>query len=138
MGIVRGRVGWTIWTALLAATVGCGGSDRAAVSGQVTLGGKPVEDGAISFIPAGGAGAPAWGKIEAGRYSIPARQGPAIGVNRVEIRWTRKTGKKMSLPGGMIIDEQEEAVPARYNVQSELQAEIKRGKNTHDFPLESQ
>ena len=58
--------------------------------------------------------------------------------DRVEIRAVRKTGGKIRLPGGEIIDQREESVPIRYNTQSELTAEVKRGKNTFDFLLKSQ
>ena len=134
---------WTPLAVLLIVTAGCGGSNRAAVTGEVTLDGQPVEGGMISFIPAdGAAGPPAWGKIEEGRYSIPAREGPPLGTSRVEIRWTRKTGRKLPAvppaPPGEMIEETVEAVPARYNAQSKLEAEVQGGKNTFDFKLKSQ
>lgn len=122
---------------VLAATLGCGGTRRGAVSGQVTLDGQPVESGTISFIPAGAKHAPAaWSEIKGGRYSIPASQGPAVGPNRVEIRWPRKTGKKLpAVPPAPETDEVVEAIPPHYNTQSDLKAEIKPGANPLDFDL---
>ena len=143
MTVIRGSFATTLVAVLLVVAAGCGGSNRAAVTGEVTLDGQPVEGGTISFIPAdGAAGPPAWGKIEAGRYSIPAREGPPPGTSRVEIRWTRKTGRKLPAvppaPPGEMIEETVEAVPARYNARSELKAEVQGGKNTFDFKLKSQ
>lgn len=48
------RVGWAALV-LLGLIVGCGdAADTAAVSGQVTVAGKPLPEGAISFFPADG------------------------------------------------------------------------------------
>ena len=140
MGIHRAALAWTAVWLFLTVTIGCGQSNRAAVSGQVSFDGKAVADGAISFVPAGdNPGLPAWGKIQAGRYSIPTNTGPALGTNRVEIRWTRKTGRLRPAHGPMPPEEEfEEAIPARYNSHSELKAEIKHGDNRFDFALHSQ
>ena len=123
---------------LLVAIVGCGRSNRAAVDGHVTLDGKPVEDGTISFIPPGESHLAAWGKIKAGSYSIPARNGPALGTSQVEVRWPRKTGRKLpALPPAPATDEVAEAIPDCYNKQSKLKAEIKPGANQVDFDLKT-
>ncbi len=119
---------------LLAVAVGCGGANRAEVSGRVTLDGKAVEDGTISFLPLGEPPGPsAWGQITAGNYSIPALQGPAVGANLVKIHWPRKTGRKTRYDPNM--DEFEEAVPNRYHRNSELKVNLKPGKNEANFQL---
>ncbi len=122
---------------------GCGGrgADRGAVGGAVTLDGKPLLEGSILFTPLAGAhGAVAGGKIEGGRYHLPAGIGPAIGRNRVEIRALRKTGKMVpkafGQPGEMV-PEKVEAVPPRFNHQSKLIVEIKPGNNTADIAVSS-
>jgi hypothetical protein len=122
----------------LAAIVGCGGDNRAAVQGKVTLDGRDIE-GTISFVPTDGRStSAAWGEIKEGCYSLPAARGPVVGTYRVEISWMRKTGKKQSNPAHvMFADEIAEAIPTRYNRQSELQAEIKPEKNQVDFNLTS-
>jgi hypothetical protein len=126
-------------SALLVIVAGCGSSHRGSVSGGVTLDGQPVDGGIISFFPSSReGGSSACTTIAAGRYTVSGRGGPSIGVNRVEIRWSRKTGKKM--PGMMPGREQDElleAVPARYNAKSELTAKIEPGKNELDFALKS-
>jgi len=67
---------------------------------------------------------------------------PAGGTSRVEIRWDRKTGKKSPgvppAPPDTMIEETEEAVPARYNTQSELTAEVKPGQNAFNFEPKSE
>jgi len=139
----RRFLAWVPLMVLLVVVAGCGDSDRAAVSGTVTLDGQPIEGGMISFIPPKGdtGGFPAWGPIEGGRYSIAADEGPTAGSIRVEIRWTRKTGKKIPAiapaPQGSFTDETIEAIPVRYNSQTELKVDVQRGENTFDFNLDS-
>ena len=119
---------------------GCSPGQRAAVSGQVTLNGQPIENGMIAFIPTADGDAPsAWTKIIDGRYQIPAHQGPGVGPCRVEIRWAKKTGRKIPAvhPAGPIIEETREVVPERHNLQSELEMSIKAGENVADFTLVS-
>ncbi len=121
----------------LAGIAGCG-SPGAAVSGTVTLDGKPVEDGTISFVPLGtSAATPAAGKVQGGSYAIPAKEGLRSGNHRVEVRWNRKTGRKVFVPPAPEIEEVREAIPPRYNSQSELKADLKPDDNKFDFELKS-
>ncbi|MFH1922057.1 MAG: hypothetical protein ABIP48_19500 [Planctomycetota bacterium] len=141
--MIRRNLSWAPLAVLLVVIAGCDGSNRAAVTGEVTLDGEPVDGGTISFTPSGGAAdAAAWGEIKGGRYSIPAAKGPGVGTARVEIRWDRKTGKKIAAvppaPPDTMIEETEEAVPARYNTQSELTADVQAGQNTFNFELKSE
>ena len=60
--------------------VGCGESEgpkTSRVYGEVTLGGKPLDDGTIEFSAADG-GHAAQGQIKAGTYDIPAPAGPIV------------------------------------------------------------
>ncbi len=118
---------------LLLAT-GCGAAGRGAAAGKVTLDGQPVEGGVVTFVPIDAEqGQPAWADIVAGEYSLPASRGPALGPNRVEIRWPRKTGRKA--PYDPQMDEMREAIPDRYNRESELRVDVKPGRNRLDFEL---
>ena len=124
---------------------GCGtakGPERAAVEGEVTLDGHPIEQGSISFYPAGKTqGMVAGGAIAGGRYSIPAAEGPAVGQNRVEIRASKKTGRKIPDPyggPGQMMDETVEAVPPQYNAKSTLVREVEPGQNLLSFELAAQ
>lgn len=68
----------------------------------------------------------------------PCPQGPTLGTSRVEICWPRKTGRKLpALPPAPAVDEIVEAIPERYNKESELKAEIKPGQNHLNFELKS-
>lgn len=122
---------------------GCSGNtpNRGAISGAVTLDGKPVEQGSILFTPMQGTrGAAAGAEIKNGRYQLPAAIGPAVGWSRVEIRSMRKTGrmvpKAFGAPGQMV-EEKAEAVAPKFNANSELKVEVKPGDNTADFQVTS-
>jgi hypothetical protein len=135
------RLPLILFAPLLLFAFGCGsrGANRGAVSGAVTLDGKPVERGSILFTPIEGTrGSVAGGEIENGRYQLSAKKGPAIGRSRVEVRAMRKTGKMVpkafGRPGEMV-PEQVEAIAPRYNTKTELIAEIKPGDNTADYDV---
>lgn len=127
-----------------AAMIGCGeaGPKRAAVTGTVKLDGAAVESGSITFIPTKDSKNPsAAGEIEGGEYNIPLDSGPAAGTYRVEIRWSRPTGKKIEMgspsPPGTMVDEVKEAIPAKFNSASTLTKDVEAGENTLDFDLTS-
>lgn len=123
--------------------IGCGssGPQQAALSGSVTYDGTPVADGRITFIPtAGTKGVSAGDVIKDGKYSIPADKGPTYGKYRVEIKWSKKTGKQIEMgspaPPGTKVDEVVEAIPTKYNTESTLEKEINSPKQTIDFKLD--
>jgi hypothetical protein len=127
---------------LLLAFSGCGQSDRASVSGRVTLDGQPLQSGSITFFPTGNTKGPTAGDvIEGGIYSVSASRGPVAGQYRVEIRSMRKTGRKIRVPvpapPGTMMDELVSGIPAIYNDESTLTAEVIKGKNHFDFDLKS-
>jgi hypothetical protein len=137
---------WWRWTPLILAAAiipGCGksGADvtRASISGKVSLGGEPLKEGRIRFIPETTSSAGmAVATIADGKYSIPADKGPAIGKARVEITSYRNTGKKIPLPDspGQTEDEKEQFLPEKYNMKSKLRADVQGGENTKDFKLD--
>jgi hypothetical protein len=123
---------------------GCGSSSppRVAVSGTVTLDGRPIEQGAIAFVPTADSKQPSAGaEIAAGEYSIPAASGPSAGKYKVEIRWSKPTGKQIELgspaPPGTLVDEVKEAVPAKYNSKTTLEEVLEPGENAVHFDLTS-
>jgi len=124
--------------------LGCGspGRQSAEVSGRVTLDDAPVEEGEIIFAPVDlTAGSASGGPIRNGAYSIAAGKGPVPVVNRVIITWQRKTGRKIHpgppVPPGETVDETAEAIPEKYNKKTTLEKEVKAGKNSFDFELQS-
>ncbi|WP_165072668.1 hypothetical protein [Paludisphaera rhizosphaerae] len=77
------------WLAIALTIFGCGESDeleRAAVSGRVSVDGKPLTKGHIQFIPKeGDSRGASWGQVVDGSYTIPASEGPALGPYTVTI-----------------------------------------------------
>jgi hypothetical protein len=135
-----------LWLFLLILVVlaGCGGDsiERGTVRGRVTYQGKNVEQGVIQFSPIGDTkGRPSGADIVDGKYEIK-ENGPAVGTHRVEIQSYRKTGRKVpdllgdvSNPNRPMIDEVVPSLPAMYNVESTLTAEIEPEENVRDFDL---
>ena len=128
---------WAIVLALIVA--GCSDTSRQGIEGQVTLNGVPVADGEISFMPQQGTESPtAGGTIVHGAYRVDSVKGVLPGQYRVEIRGLRKTGRKVQPPVGDPVDEVENIIPANYNDQSVLTAEVTSdGPNRFDFELKS-
>jgi hypothetical protein len=121
---------------------GCGKvGNHAAISGTVTLDGKPLERGSILFEPIGDTrGVVTGGEIKDGRYNLPRSKGPAIGWNRVRIQAVRKTGRMMPNPmgpPGSMNEVYEGAIPARFDTESILKVEVHSGDNTANFAAES-
>lgn len=125
---------------LVAASFGCGRSERMSVEGTVTLDGQPLEKGSIQFSPMPGTNGPTAGAdIVAGKFIIRSAGGPFAGSFRVQISAAGVTGRKVLDPrSNTMIDEFAQVLPARYNSQSELQAEVKAGDvNRLEFALAS-
>lgn len=135
------RLVWVlVFSAAAAAGAGCGRSDEfkhVGVSGKVTLDGKPLPDGTITFVPLV-SGPAAHTTIADGAYTIARSEGPAPGSYRVEISKSEPTGRQVpdyEYPGKTVA-ETRNVVPERYNVNSELKVEIKENdQQTFDFSL---
>lgn len=111
---------------------------RVPVSGAVTLDGRPVEQGVITFMPQGGENV-ASADIVDGRYDLRRPEGPSPGPHQVAI-WSRvPTGRKVvgdPLMPGELVDEYAESIPDRYNAKTELSADVQEdGDNHFDFVL---
>jgi hypothetical protein len=131
---------------------GCGGlSDQpelGQVTGTITLDGKPLSGIAVVFQPE--SGRPAKGTTDAkGVYEltyIRQTKGTKVGPNRVEIAPSEDGDVEAEELANVDeegtattqrSDARKPAIPIRYNVRSELKADVKAGKNTFDFKLES-
>jgi hypothetical protein len=115
------------------------GPKTARVYGEVTLGGKPIDDGTIEFSAADGSHA-AQGQIRAGAYDIPAPAGPIVDKPyKVSISSLVKTGKakpNLMPGGGDAMEEFRNIVPSKYNTQTTLSATVTADKLQFDFQLE--
>jgi hypothetical protein len=123
---------------------GCGRSlgEHNAIRGAVTCDGRPLVLGSITFVPIDGMrGNVSGGEIKDGRYLLTSKNGPASGWQRVEIRASKKTGRKVPDPAyvqhDVTMDEQVEAIPVEFNSDSKLKFEVKPGENTADFDVRS-
>lgn len=113
------------------------------VTGTITLDGKPLSGIAIVFQPI--SGRPARGKTDAeGKYEltyIRQTKGTKVGPNRVEIAPSEDgEAEESSEEENQPVAKRKSgkpAIPARYNVKSELKVDVKPGQNTFDFALES-
>jgi hypothetical protein len=129
------RFGWLAVGLLLFA--GCF-KPSPTVSGMVRWNGEPLAKGSIRFVPVDRTpGSDAGGTIKEGKYTI--EKGLTVGKYRVELKATKKTGKKARnpvLPADMI-DEEIELIPPEYNENSQLTREVGPGLNPIDFDLPS-
>jgi hypothetical protein len=129
--------------ASLCVVAGCNrgypGDRRHPVSGSVRVDGQPLELGTISFIPTDNdKQRVSGGPIQNGVYAVDEARGANAGKYRIEIRWSKKTGRKIPIPDtGDMTDERTEGLPSRYHQESELTAEVSAGKTTFDFHLKS-
>tara|TARA_R110002111_G_scaffold255157_1_gene321304 strand:- start:99749 stop:100132 length:384 start_codon:yes stop_codon:yes gene_type:complete len=106
-------------------------SNESEVSGFIKLDGKPLPDGTITFISADNTTHSAQGKIQNGEYVVTV----PVGEKRVEIHASRWTGKPYEKYGIM---ETEQYLPAIYNENSQLTAEVKPAHDVQvDFELNS-
>jgi hypothetical protein len=112
---------------------GCG-SERVGnqVSGVVTFQGKPLDQGMIQFYPAEGQATFSGGEIKDGRYMLPPEFGLAPGKYHVRIN-----SPEGSVPAGSVeMVAVKERIPAKYNSETTLTAEIKESEeNEFDFEI---
>jgi len=126
----------------LLAIVGCGGPAdgfaRFPVEGTVTLDGKPLKSGTISFN-ALQHGASSSGEISDGAFRLRDADGLSPGPYRVEVYSIQPTGRKIPSADdpGTLVEQTVNLVPKTYNVDSTLKAEIPTGgpKEPLSFPL---
>ena len=130
---------------LLVVVAGCGGPERAAVSGRVSLNDMPLTNGTITFQPLTKPAREhpaAWTTIVDGNFELPQEKGPGLDKCRVEIRSPKETNRIVpsAVPGadggpGEPVKLMIEAVPARFNTDSKLVVEIQPGVNPFEFRL---
>ena len=114
---------------------GCSRSNLATVTGGVTVDGAPAKVGAISFFAVDGQAPSAGAPIVDGKFT--ARVTP--GLCTVQIRVSKIVGKKKiyDTPDSPVREVWAEVLPPKYNDDSQLQLDVKPGKNTQDYELKS-
>lgn len=133
----------TLLTLSLAIT-GCGGGagdqpDLGLVKGTVTFEGSPLAGASVTFMP--DSGRPASATTDAsGNYElvyIRDTKGCKIGHNKVMITSVVEGGNEMEAEGddAAPAETTKEKLPAKYNTDTQLEADVKAGENTFDFEL---
>jgi hypothetical protein len=134
-------MGWGAVKALAFGGQG-GGSRRAAVRGFVTFDGTPLKNGVVLLLPAGETKGPTAGSaVSKGAFSIAAGSGPVVGRYRVEIKASRTTGRKANsafpVGGRHDRDETVQFIPPEYNTASQIEIDVRPGRNTITLELKS-
>ena len=120
--------------ALIVLLAGCSDDRAAEVTGTVTVDGKPVDEGTISFIPDNGKGGTGGGPIKEGRYTATK---VSTGTAKVQIRVPKVVGSKKAYdaPNSPVHDVKVESLPGKYNETTELRFEVHSGKNEKNWEL---
>lgn len=118
---------------LLVGISGCGqpksAPDKSIVSGVVTFDGQPIVSGLIMFHPTGNTKGPVSGaSVVNGMYIVKNKGGIPHGTHWVEIR---------TIMSGTADQSSKQFLPAKFNDQSTLTAEITADTETLDFVLTS-
>ncbi|MSR32121.1 MAG: carboxypeptidase regulatory-like domain-containing protein [Gemmataceae bacterium] len=119
---------------------GCEGplDDREGVSGNITLKGKPLENGTITFFPVS-TGTQSGTTIAQGKYAILRDKGLSPGKYKVFI--SSPDGKtpeavKDALPGPSGNFTSVDRVPAAFNTESKTEVSVQKGApNTFSFDI---
>jgi hypothetical protein len=120
----------------LCCLAGCGDRGLMAVGGTVTLDGKPVTTGLITFQPAAGTKSRSSGAtIRDGRYEIPADKGVVPGKYLVAVQAFKPTGRMIPDPQ---VGERPELGPVVFAEEQPMVVTISPGKdNVCDIRLTS-
>ena len=126
-------------TSCLLMVTGCGGETPVGdvVKGTVTLDGQPLAKGRISVAPTNDVGTTVGAEIVNGKFEFRIKPGPKT----VQITSEKSLGKQKIYPNDPTSPEQErfeQIIPARYNTNTELKMDVKKGGASDiNFPLES-
>lgn len=130
-GSASSLIGFSI---LLSAIIGCGGSDLpelGQVTGVITLDGQPLPEAMVRYQPATGRQSSAMTDAQ-GRYELlflKGANGALLGKHTVSITIT--SAGDADQPSA----QPEVTLPANYNTESTLTAEVEAGANVIDFEL---
>ncbi|WP_220369776.1 hypothetical protein [Paludisphaera rhizosphaerae] len=135
----------TFCAVLMGMAAGCGSGEtgdgiaREPISGKVTLGGAPLNNASIQFIPSDPkAGTGTSAEIKAGEFAIPKERGAAPGGYKVMISSVTTDDGSASEAPGAPSKPKADPIPKKYNVNSTLNAEVKAdAPNEFTFSLDT-
>jgi len=112
---------------------GCSDSNRATVTGTVTIDGQPVKSGSIAFFPIDEKSPTTGASIADGQYTSQV----PLGAAKVQIRVAKKVGEKKlyNTADSPVQPIMKETLPAKYNDDTELQLDVKPGNTVKNFEL---
>jgi len=116
---------------------GCNqGPATGTVTGDVTFDGQPVKDGHVLFTPLDGNAQTGGGSIRDGKFT--AEKVP-VGKMKVELHGNKVVGKRKAYdtPESPWEDDVAELLPSKYNFQSDLTLDVKRGSQDVKYELKS-
>lgn len=116
------------------------------VFGKVSVAGKPIDDGDITFQPTEGAGSTSSGKIVNGQYRLSGESGLLSGTYLVKVNAYREPSNKSNALGGGAdmppetagMTRKEQYLPEKYNTKSTIEkfvVESGKSKVEKDFDL---
>ncbi|GAB4136480.1 carboxypeptidase-like regulatory domain-containing protein [Thermopirellula anaerolimosa] len=127
------------------------GPKTGTVEGVVTMDGQPLANVLVTFTPVEGGMASTGTTDDSGKYSLvyPGGKGAVVGKHKVSVRTLPKAqaaaevssddpSYEAAYSGGAQSPNttaSAEPIPPKYNVQTELEFEVKSGRNTIDLPL---
>jgi len=132
----RYHITLSLMVCLAVSLTGCGssGPTLAEVSGTITLNGQPLPDAMVSFYPTSGERSAHGVTDAAGHYTLMftgLKEGALVGPHSVQIETGVQVGEEEISPAAKVAQ-----LPAKYNKETELTAEVERGSNTLDFDLQ--
>jgi hypothetical protein len=136
---------------------GCGegGPALGKVTGKVTLDGKPQANVAVTFMPATGGGSASGITDASGNYELShtSGKGAPVGKNKVAVTTVQQSQSTVDMSqipsdspeyakaiagGGAEYNVKfTEPIPAKYNVKTELEFEVKSGSQVINLDLKS-
>lgn len=140
--LIHATTQWA-WVVVLVLLAGCGSGGKVApVSGTITLDGKPLSNALVAFQPIADAGKPSPGMGSTGvtdatgKYTLKTvdtdRPGAVVAKHSVIINMKIESSDLDTLRPP------QKGLPAKYNLQSELQFDVQPGgTDTANFDLKS-
>jgi hypothetical protein len=120
--------------AVMCGVTSCQRSNMVEIAGKVTINGKPLNEGTITFAPRNQPGPTAGTTVKNGGYSL--RLFP--GSKSVRIEGFRVVGERraeLAGPDSRMVPVKEQILPAKYNRQSSLSCEVESAGNDYHFLL---